>query len=147
MNWTNAFDIGECTVKVSDLSAAPRVIYSAVMAKGDSVDFTDADTATDFTIAVSADGSVSLSYTTTGPSLVGKKYEVDVIPSYPLIPEMRLVDLALNANFDIAAGYTDDAGGGVDVTGFNPPAPDPLDFTSIPDARVYFGLYAYGQAS
>lgn len=80
MTWTNAFDLGACTVEVFRVTAPDAPDYSAVLAKGAGADLTISSW--DMHIAVSADGVVTLS------NVGGLGIEADlgarVVPVYSL---------------------------------------------------------------
>lgn len=82
MTWTNAFDVGACTVSVSPQNFSggfDAPMWSGVLAKGEtSPTFTDTLTNEDATVAVSADGSVSFVTAVNN----GYIYALDVVPGY-----------------------------------------------------------------
>lgn len=85
MSWQNAFDLGECTVRVCPQNFSGGFdppMWSGVLGKGDSSpEFTDTLTGLPGAkVAVDANGAVAL----TIPEDNGYIYAVDVLPSYDL---------------------------------------------------------------
>lgn len=82
MTWTNAFDVGPCTVKVSPQNFSggfDAPMWSGALTKGEtSPTFTDTLTNEDASVSVDADGAVS--FTTAVNN--GYIYALDVVPSY-----------------------------------------------------------------
>lgn len=81
MTWTNAFDIGACTVEVYAAGDPSHPDYTGILSKGQSADLTLASTWT-MHVAVSADGVVTLTNTS------GSGLEIDagvrIVPAYAL---------------------------------------------------------------
>lgn len=137
MTWTNAFNLGECTVAIVDWTGDdPVTMFSGVMTKEDSHSFSYADR--DFVVSVDANGTVALDGDLGNFSQV---YEVNVIPSYPHDFPARISNIALAARANSGTGFTDDAGAGLPLDDVDPPTPDPLDMSAIPDARDFVGLH------
>ena len=141
--WTTLFDLGECTVAVYSV-AGEETIYSGVLAKGQSAEFTD-NTARAYTVSVSADGAVSLDGADDASSA---SYEVNVIPSYDHDYPARIRAVVLGANANAAAGQIEALASdwGVNVLAFDTLAlvsPDPLDMTALTGTRTLVGM-AFG---
>lgn len=128
--WTNLFDLGECTVKVFDPAFE---IFSQVMAKGDSATFERFDP-DDSSIEVTAEGEVICEGIAADSGVM-----VAVIPSYEhdYAARVRATDLPTNTSFAAAGinyGTFDGGEQGVDYedyTEVDPPAPDPLDLSAL----------------
>lgn len=150
--WTNLFDLGECTVKVFDANIVPpQERFSQVMTKGESAQFDGQFGDGPFTIAVSADGVVSLDqWWFTSVAVIA------VIPSYPHDMPARMRGSVLgNADATGAAGAAnaginsnlDGSGDGVDSLSFSatdPPTPEPMDMSALTGARDGVFLYLSG---
>lgn len=156
--WQNAFDLGECTVTLNDWtgSAGGAELFSAVLGKGDSHAGTH-DTYGAYTLAVSADGVVSLEFSADGgDSVNGGSFEVLVTPSYAHDFPARISGMTSDA----AAGQVNWCYGEINVTSFtdgadfldydeqtdsggNPSSflPDPLDMSALTGTRDLIGVY------
>lgn len=89
MTWTNAFDVGECTVSVYT-TASNTPAYVGVMGKGDSQEAVVAQWELTLIVSVSSDGVVSL----TGNPLGTAFREVAVFVTPPNADQpMRLSDI------------------------------------------------------
>lgn len=143
--WTNLFDIGECTVEIYD--GSETVTFSAVMAKDSSSAFSYFGS--DYAVAVSAAGVVSLSIV--GDAVSNSMLGITVVPSYAHDYPARIVgavtdDAAIfQARGGINAGVVTNipAGDGTDYleyTAVDFTAPDPLDMTALTGARDAVGV-------
>lgn len=138
--WTNLFDLGECTVEV--VFDGDATLYSEVMAKGDSAEFSAGGR--DYTIAVSADGAVTLEG---GDDDFNRAYEVNVIPSYPHDYPARIRDVSVGEHTAIAGAQLeryafyngDDPESYLDFDSLTPPTPDPLDMSALTGSRNLVG--------
>lgn len=143
MTWTNAFDVGECTVKVMDFSGAE--LFSQIMAKGDTA---TADSEA-LTIAVSSDGAVSLSRDGGFNSGGTDGYSLRVIPSYDIASMgIRASGFSIDdAPFGTyATAFADfDGLGGVDLER-SVWTPDPADMSAL-SPRSEIGVFARGLAA
>lgn len=131
MTWTNAFDVGACTVIVTSYDGTSvNTLFSSVMAKGDSQDFTAY--ANTYTVAVSIDGVASLS----GPQfgVAGGDLSLRVVPTYAITGSARVSDMTADLGTAgstnvIATGNFDD-GPYIDLTGAGSAwTPDPCDLS------------------
>lgn len=137
--WINLFDLGECEIEVYRIDLGDELLYSAVIDKGGTAQFTDSN-GTEYVLEVSSEGSVSLQG---ADGISSASYEVFVYVNHPPAPaRIRLVTLGTDV---AAAGGTIVPFGeipGVQVRPFdtvNPPAPDPLDMSMLtgnPDEGV-----------
>jgi hypothetical protein len=140
VDYQNAFDVGSCTVQVWDNQA--NQLYSGVMAKGDSHDFTNPLQERALTISVDGVGSVSLSSATVLNSLEG--YNVYVFPSYSMGNSgIRLISISFEGGVTGAAGLTDPNGVfSVDFDSVSPASPDPMDLSLSTDQHLCWGVFA-----
>jgi hypothetical protein len=83
MTWTNAFDLGACTVKVASAINPTTLFYSGVMAKGDTHAFAGGGSES-FTVSVSSLGVVTLANANTGIGIEADMLVI-VAPSYSLV--------------------------------------------------------------
>ena len=136
--WTNMFDLGECTVSVVN-SGTNAVMFSQVMEKGDTANFSDGD-ANQYSVSVSAEGHVSLE----GDSWNDHGFEVRVTPSYPHNYPCRITAAAFGEGVVEAKGVINAVGGdfGVDYTSIDPAAPEPCVLTDAGGSRDFIGLRA-----
>ena len=140
MTWTNAFDIGSCTVAVHAYGIQPEPYFSQVMAKGDSAGFTldYVNSGQGMTISVSSTGEVNISATDSADVAsigVFSAVTVCVIPSY------AITGLGLRASSILAGpgavfGFVAADSGAlpdfpVQLTAFAPVAPDPADVSGL----------------
>ncbi len=137
MTWTNAFDAGECTVKVLlNYDGIDHEVYRSVMAKGASASFTDAGTGESYAIAVSMGGVVSLDGNQSpGTSGTAQGFQVSVIPIVePTAARIQGIDI----NVGIAGTSQAWAMGNesdlvpISGTGGGTWSPDPFVLTSVP---------------
>ena len=150
MTWTNAFDVGECTVKVFGQYDMTTMLFSQIMAKGDSATYMD-DVLGEATVAVDATGAVSLSAADAADiaqSGGGPQWTLCVTPTAPPATACRIRDMycdvpvygtyAATTFGDLTASGValEDAGNGLWT-------PDPCD---LPDA-VEFALQGIGMAA
>lgn len=153
MTWTNAFDLGACTVTVRDWTspAAGTVVWSGVLAKGQSQSGTTL-AGRAYTLAVDSAGTVSLSFDT--DTTQGDSYETVVTPSYAHNWPARISGIASGANgpnVSAAIGEINASKPGAEgvdylawtVGGTGPVqfSPDPLDMSSLTGARDLIGVY------
>lgn len=133
MTWTNAFDVGVCTVTVwanGDLSGSDFPNWSGVLAKGESSPAFDGGPFNDvnMTVSVNAAGEVSLS--ADGADATGMS--VAVIPAYDISgADLRVSGIAISPNN--LTGFADNgADASVLLTPTSSPAvtPDPAVITS-----------------
>lgn len=133
--WTNLFDLGECTVKVYD---PIDELFSQVMAKGGSATYERFGTNT---VSVSATGEVSI----VGPDIGAGGNMLAVIPSYPHDYAARIRGAVIDGvEMTLAAGgINTDTRKVNDPPGVNyfnytavaPAAPEPLDLSALTGAR------------
>ena len=136
--WTNLFDLGECTVEVWRNNEATAL--SRVMGKGDSAEFSNEGR--DYTIAVSVDGAVTLDGADDDYSYY---YDIRVIPSYAHNYPARLIGVSFGPSASSAAGIINGSydAEGVDYLEFvsvSPPSPDPLDMSNLTGPSDMVGL-------
>lgn len=143
MAWTNLFDLGECTVRVSYQDAPP--LFEQVMSKGDQAQFTDSYGDGPFTISVDQEGRVTLDQW-----WFDTRVDIAVIPAYDHDYPARIRGAVLGGSGGVgsagsARGAINHTGrffwGGVEGVDFlqyettSPAVPEPLDMTSLTGLR------------
>jgi hypothetical protein len=155
MTWTNAFDLGECTVEVYKGSASPDgLLWSGVLVDGDDpTAFSDPDVIegpyADLLIWL-LDGSVYLGYAQPGLATTGA-WQVNVVPSYPHDFPPRASDVL--TTLDDANGWVavNEGDGYIEFDGSEPGEigsssalhmlPDPRDLPGYSGAQDFIGVY------
>lgn len=141
--WTNIFDLGECTVSVL-VSGDP--IFSQVMAKGDSQPLNNG-AGENYTIAVSADGVVSFS-NDDGSSYNNHAFDVRVVPSYAHDFPARVRGATFvegTSAFPTQGEISEGIEAGVNVLPYDsvsPASPEPLDMSALTGPRDFVGVTA-----
>lgn len=131
MTWTNAFDLGACTVRV--LSDGTPV-YSGVLAKGTSSgNFADLDSDATLSVDVSAQGIVTLNRVS---GEFGSWKRLDVIPLYSVAGlGLRASGIAMDSSFvDGLAFSSDENSDGLTLSTTDGGAtwsPDPADVSAL----------------
>ena len=143
MTWTNAFDLGTCTIKVGN-DVTPDAYFSGVLAKGDtSATFTGFLGET-LQVSVSAAGDVALNYISgSGPA---DNYTLYVDPSYSITGKsIRAggfnIPNGVSGGHGAAAWSSDGGNVYVNLTGADQAwAPDPADLTEA-GFQAYWCVY------
>jgi len=157
MAWQNAFDLGECTVKVYKGGTYGTPLWSGVLVDGDDpTEFPDPDELEGPLATVLIwllDGSVYLGYAQAGLTTNGG-WEVDVVPSYPhdfpsrvsgVLTTLAGADGGMTVNED--DGYIDFDGsepGEIESNSALHMLPDPRDFPGYTGAQDFIGVYLGG---
>lgn len=145
MTWTNAFDLGTCTVSVEYYDGNPPTeLFSGVVGKGGSATFQGPSNEGALTVEVSSDGAVTLS--SNDLSLDVNGYGVRVIPATAVSLDSRVSSLSFGTGCTYAyGGITTGTTQGVDYLDFDsvsPATPDPLDMSSLTGPKDWIEVYA-----